>query len=174
MVERSTASEGFQLDHAACIALLATQQVGRLVIADAGPPQIALVNYVLSGEVIVLRSDGGAKPHPLGQAVVFEVDCVDDRTHSAWSVIVRGTATEADPSRWSDLSLEPRAPGPEGALVRGCHRGRHRPPAAGTPGTGRRPFRLPVTSTGRTHVVTSSTAAPVNRSWARSRSASSA
>lgn len=113
MVERSTASEGFQLDHAACIALLATQQVGRLVIADAGPPQIALVNYVLTGEVIVLRSDGGAKPHPLGQAVVFEVDCVDDRTHSAWSVIVRGTATEADPSRWSDLSLEPRAPGPK-------------------------------------------------------------
>ncbi len=111
MAERSTASEGFQLDHAACIGLLATQDVGRLVVADGGTPQIVPVNYVLRGEVIVLRTDGGGRPLPLGQTVVFEVDSVDERTHSAWSVIARGTAVEVDPASGDGAGPEPWAPG---------------------------------------------------------------
>jgi len=78
-----------------CYRLLAAAQVGRLGVNADGYPLIFPVNYALDGAVILLRTQPGTK---LGAAdyanVTFEVDHIDPRTRSGWSVLVRGVAEE--------------------------------------------------------------------------------
>ncbi len=83
-------AEMFQLDRATCLALLSTQQVGRLVVSGADPAVIP-VNYRLHEAAIVFRTEaGGGADRTTSEQVVFEVDMFDDRTRSGWSVVVHG------------------------------------------------------------------------------------
>jgi len=78
-----------------CIALLGTAHVGRLVSIDATGPVAIPVNFALADGAVVFRVEPGTKEMALSQEhLSFEVDHVDDDTHSAWSVLVRGTAEE--------------------------------------------------------------------------------
>lgn len=93
------------LSEVECLALLATQAVGRIVFVDTeGQPMALPVNYVLRGRTIVFRSDPGAKlTGATRQAVAFEIDGIDPLYHEGWSVVVKGTGEDitesADP--WS-------------------------------------------------------------------------
>ena len=85
-----------------CRTLLATRQLGRIGLADGTYPLILPVNYVLDGDAVVIRTDSpkitAAADHT---RVAFEVDDVDERTRSGWSVLVQALAEEVtgEPSR---------------------------------------------------------------------------
>jgi hypothetical protein len=108
------------LDRHACLVLLSSQQVGRLVRPGA-EPFVAPVNYAVIDGTIVYRSDEGspgAQAH--GESVVFEVDVVDDHRHGGWSVVARGTAEDVTDNGQGILRDKPDtwAPGPKGRWLR--------------------------------------------------------
>jgi nitroimidazol reductase NimA-like FMN-containing flavoprotein (pyridoxamine 5'-phosphate oxidase superfamily) len=83
-------AELFALDPATCLALLRAQPVGRLVTGGVDPHVIP-VNFVVVDDTIVFRTEaGGTAELAAGEEVMFEVDMFDQRTHSGWSVVVRG------------------------------------------------------------------------------------
>jgi hypothetical protein len=112
-------AELFQLDRATCVALLATQPVGRLVLGAHDPP-VVVVNYVVDRESIVFRSDAGPRVAAIvDSSVVFEVDMYDERTRSGWSVVVRGTARDVTSSARADrgVDVDTWAPGPKSCWI---------------------------------------------------------
>ena len=100
-----------------CRRLLATTEVGRLGVIRGGFPLVLPVNYALSGDRIVLRTDAGTKLSAARQnRVCFQADQIDVRRRAGWSVLVQGFAVEVgddDPRLGpvSALPLEPWAPG---------------------------------------------------------------
>jgi hypothetical protein len=109
-----------------CYRLLATQQVGRLGVNAEHYPLILPVNYALDREVIVMRMAPGTKLAAADHAnVAFEVDEIDQRTRSGWSVLVRGLAEEVTPAHRAEViarthgtGLTTWAPGEHGHWVR--------------------------------------------------------
>ena len=109
-----------------CRRLLATRQLGRIGLAGGPFPLILPVNYVLDGEVVVIRTDSpkitAAAAHT---RVAFEVDDVDERTRSGWSVLVQALAEEVTGARRDELverlraaDGSPWAPGEHGHWIR--------------------------------------------------------
>jgi nitroimidazol reductase NimA-like FMN-containing flavoprotein (pyridoxamine 5'-phosphate oxidase superfamily) len=81
------------IEWADCVELLVTEDVGRLAVVVGGRPEIFPVNYVVDGEAIVFRTDGGTKLSGATQGpVAFEVDHFDPVRRAAWSVVVHGRA----------------------------------------------------------------------------------
>ena len=76
-----------------CRTLLATRQLGRIGLQGGTFPVILPVNYSLDGDSVVIRTDSpkitAAADHT---RVAFEVDDVDERTRSGWSVLVQALA----------------------------------------------------------------------------------
>lgn len=97
-----------------CWGYLASQQVGRLVTAADGRPDIFPVNYVLDGQAIVFRTALGGKVHDLvtNSRVAFEIDGWDDE--GGWSVVLHGSAEvvddEATLARFAKAPLRPWVP----------------------------------------------------------------
>ncbi len=110
-----------ELTRAQCLALLATQDVGRLVFTSASLPAIVPVAYVLDGDSIAVRTTAGSRVarHALDTVVAFEVDQVSRSLHSGWSVVVTGRSSrEQDPATVARLQRElPRWVGGERDLV---------------------------------------------------------
>jgi hypothetical protein len=103
-----------------CRALLATRSVGRLAyVARAGVPDIAPVNYELDGEDLLVRSGPGPKLQAAerGDVVAFEVDDLDERARSGWSVVVVGRARRV-PAPADTAGPTPWSSGPRRHLVR--------------------------------------------------------
>jgi len=104
--------------------LLGEHHLGRLVLVDGDGPVILPVNYTLDERSVVFRTDPGSKldAAAAGAPVAFEVDAVDERDRTGWSVVVRGRAGEvADPAdlqRLRALPLYPWAPGAKARYVR--------------------------------------------------------
>jgi nitroimidazol reductase NimA-like FMN-containing flavoprotein (pyridoxamine 5'-phosphate oxidase superfamily) len=75
-----------------CLHLLRTTQVGRLAFIEGDLPAVHPVNYALHGQDIVIRIAGGGKlaAGQRGDVLAFEVDDIDPRTHTGWSVLVVG------------------------------------------------------------------------------------
>lgn len=109
-----------------CYRLLATQQIGRLGVHAEHYPLIFPVNYALDQGVIVIRTNAGTKLAAADHAnVTFEVDQIDERTRSGWSVLVRGLAEEVTSEHRTELiertkatGVEPWAPGDRGHWLR--------------------------------------------------------
>ncbi len=99
------------MDRAECLALLASDSVGRLAVDEGGVPLILPVNYGLDGERVMLRTGDGAKLEAVHRPVCFEIDHFDRVDHSGWSVVVRGRLEEvaaADRPRFEQMNLPPR------------------------------------------------------------------
>lgn len=99
------------IDRAECLALLASDSIGRLAIDEGGVPLILPVNYGLDGERIVLRTGDGAKLDAVHRPVCFEIDHFDRVDRAGWSVVVRGRLVEvppADRARFEQMNLPPR------------------------------------------------------------------
>ena len=81
-----------------CWALLRTQEVGRLGIAIVNKPDIFPINFVVDRSTVVFRTAEGTKlaAAVLGEAVAFECDGYDPEAGEAWSVVLKGTATEVE------------------------------------------------------------------------------
>lgn len=112
------------LDIQACWGLLARDTIGRVAYTHETRPAIVPVNYVVSGNDILFRTDPESALGRVVDAkvVAFEVDRIDRPTRSGWSVVVSGVATTTDltgqPPRPSLAGLEPWAAGERGLLVR--------------------------------------------------------
>jgi uncharacterized protein len=109
-----------------CRELLATRQLGRIGLVGGPFPVILPVNYSLDGDSIVIRTDSpkitAAGDHT---RVAFEVDDVDERTRSGWSVLVQALAEEITGSLRDELverlhtaEVTPWAPGEHGHWIR--------------------------------------------------------
>lgn len=95
-----------------CLALLGTASVGRIAYARPDePPIVVPVNYALDGEVIVFRSDPGAKVTALREELAsFQVDWFDPLHRTGWSVLIQGFAYETSAAK---VSLDPWDGGPK-------------------------------------------------------------
>ena len=96
-----------------CWELLDRNTVGRLAVDIAGWPDIFPINYVVDGDTIVFRSGAGTKlaGAVLNRHVAFEIDGYLPDERVAWSVVVKGNASEIesmfDRYRADDLPLFP-------------------------------------------------------------------
>lgn len=86
------------LDEATCWNLLEKEMVGRLAVSVGRQPDIFPVKYVVRDRSIVFRTAGGTKLAGalLGGLVAFEIDAVDEDNQVGWSVVVHGSASEAE------------------------------------------------------------------------------
>ncbi len=79
-----------------CWDLLASSEVGRIGVSIANEPEIFPINYKLHDQRIYMNTVAGTKLAAaiLGPGVAFEVDNMDSATHTGWSVLCRGQASE--------------------------------------------------------------------------------
>ncbi len=84
-----------ELDPGECLALLAGEEVGRLIVSGR-PPQVYPVNFALDGATVLVRTAPGTKLDAVraDAEVAFEVDSIDRATHTGWSVVVTGHVRE--------------------------------------------------------------------------------
>jgi nitroimidazol reductase NimA-like FMN-containing flavoprotein (pyridoxamine 5'-phosphate oxidase superfamily) len=109
-----------------CYELLRTHEIGRLGIIAEHYPLVLPVNYALDGTTLVIRTHAGTILRAAEHAnVTVEVDEIDRRTRSGWSVLVRGQAEEVGEHHRAELiartrasGVEPWAPGEKGHWVR--------------------------------------------------------
>ncbi len=110
-----------ELTRPQCLALIATQDVGRLVFTSGSLPAIVPVAYALDGDSIALRTAAGSRiaRHADDTVVAFEVDQVSRSLHTGWSVVVTGRSSrEHDPGTVARLQRElPRWVGGERDVV---------------------------------------------------------
>jgi hypothetical protein len=89
------------LGDATCVGLLAAADVGRLCVVDAEGPAAYPVNHrVVTSEsgdlMIVLRARADGVLDRPGEPVAFQVDGIDHRDATGWSVLARGTLHHSD------------------------------------------------------------------------------
>ena len=124
MTTKIDAHSGLELlDRDECVGLLRRNSLGRIAVVADGRPLIFPVNFVLDGEAIVFRSDGGTKLHAARNGhVAFECDGIDSVYHTGWSVLATGKAEEvvnaAELAQLARLPLGPWCPGPKATWVR--------------------------------------------------------
>lgn len=107
------------LDVETCFDLLRRCTVGRVAVNDRLGPLVVPVNFVLDGEVIVFRTDDGAKLRVVGtQPLSFQVDWFDHLHETGWSVLLRGVAREASDEDVAHLDLRPWAAGEKRHWIR--------------------------------------------------------
>jgi nitroimidazol reductase NimA-like FMN-containing flavoprotein (pyridoxamine 5'-phosphate oxidase superfamily) len=122
MIDERTGLE--ELSENECLLLLGRHTIGRLAVTSGGRPALFPVSFRRDGSSIVFRSDQGTKLDAIADddLVAFEVDELDDRSRSGWSVVVTGTAVEVtDPEELEALKrrrIEPWAPGAKARYVR--------------------------------------------------------
>ena len=107
------------LDVATCFELLGRCTIGRVGLNERLGPLVVPVNFVLDGEVIVFRTDEGAKLRAVGsQPVTFQVDWFDTLHETGWSVLVRGVARQASDQDVAHLDLRSWAGGEKRHWIR--------------------------------------------------------
>lgn len=112
------------LDEDLCWNLLRSADVGRLAVAIKDQPDIFPVNFVVDHGTVVFRTAEGTKlaAAVLGRAVAFEVDGLDREVGEAWSVVIKGKATELhrmiEIFEATDLPLFPWLTSPKPRFVR--------------------------------------------------------
>ncbi len=85
-----------ELDPTQCWTLLRRADVGRLAVSIMNKPDIFPVNFVVDEDSVVFRTAEGTKfaAAVLGCGVAFEVDGYEPEAGEAWSVVLKGHATE--------------------------------------------------------------------------------
>lgn len=84
------------LDVHDCLDLLRVSEVGRLAVVLGDHPEIFPVNFLVDHGTIIFRTAEGTKLATLsgGANVAFEADGYDPVRGLAWSVVVKGRASE--------------------------------------------------------------------------------
>jgi nitroimidazol reductase NimA-like FMN-containing flavoprotein (pyridoxamine 5'-phosphate oxidase superfamily) len=109
-----------------CFSLLATHEIGRIGVLAGGYPLILPVNYRLDGTTVVIRTHPGTILQSAEHAnVTFEVDDVDRRARSGWSVLIRAQAEDVGEEHRAELierthrtDVQPWAPGAKDHWIR--------------------------------------------------------
>jgi nitroimidazol reductase NimA-like FMN-containing flavoprotein (pyridoxamine 5'-phosphate oxidase superfamily) len=114
------------LPAAECYRLLGTHEIGRVGLNAERWPLVFPVNYAMDGTTVVIRTHAGTILRAAEHAnVTFEVDDIDRRARSGWSVLVHGSAEEVGEGHREELvarthatGVEPWAPGEKGHWLR--------------------------------------------------------
>lgn len=87
-----------ELSQDECWELLEEASVGRLAVDIAGKPDIFPINFVVDGNTILFRTGAGTKlaASALLHHVAFEIDGYEPQKRTAWSVVVKGNATQVE------------------------------------------------------------------------------
>ena len=111
------------LSYRDCVALLETPQVGRVVFTVGALPAIVPVTFAVQDDAIIIctaadtRLAGAAN----GRVLAFEVDEVNPKTRTGWSVVVTGVGElvidSAQRARLHGV-VTPWAPGRHDVLIR--------------------------------------------------------
>lgn len=90
----TTAKPLGELSPAEAVALLATEEVGRLVYTRRALPAVTPVNYALRDGAIWIwtASTSSLAQAVRGAVIAFEVDELDRAAHTGWAVVVLGVA----------------------------------------------------------------------------------
>ena len=102
-----------RLSRADSLQLLATVPFGRLVFTLRALPAVRLMNFVLVGDLIVIRTaaNSAVAQRAAGSVVAFQADQADVVTSVGWSVTVTGRAervtSSGEISRYESLGLLP-------------------------------------------------------------------
>lgn len=112
------------IEEDACWELVASKQIGRLAVSIANDPDVFPLNYRVDDKSIVLQTLPGLKlaAAVLGNPVAFEIDDIDEETHTGWSVVIHGYGQEInqveDRLHAEDLQVKPWASGEKGRYIR--------------------------------------------------------
>lgn len=107
-----------------CLAHLRTAREGRIAVVIDGQPAIFPVNYVIDGDVIVLRTNWSMLTTACLSSVALQIDGVDAGQRSGWSVMVQGVghdvtyALDRASERLQTVTVAPWVPGPRPRLLR--------------------------------------------------------
>jgi nitroimidazol reductase NimA-like FMN-containing flavoprotein (pyridoxamine 5'-phosphate oxidase superfamily) len=110
-----------ELTHAESVELLDTVEVGRVVFTAAALPSVVPVCYLRDGDSVLMATSADARlaRAATGGLLAFEVDSVDPRTRTGWSVIVMGVAEVVhDPDERNRAGTIPWAEGRDDMLIR--------------------------------------------------------
>ncbi|MGV8968265.1 MAG: pyridoxamine 5'-phosphate oxidase family protein [Cellulomonas sp.] len=100
-----------------CGALLQESHLGRIALMEGELPLIVPVNYVFHDAEVVFRTNPGSKLDAAihHAPVAFEIDGINARNQTGWSVVIRGHAREVtDPDKLAgleQLAVVPWVPG---------------------------------------------------------------
>ena len=106
-----------------CLALLRTEQVGRVVFTEKALPAVIPVTFAVLDDAIVLATRAGSRLARCarGGVLAFEADRLDPVTRTGWSVVVTGMAEyvtdPVDEARIRTV-LDPWAPGGNNLVLR--------------------------------------------------------
>ncbi|HYJ70465.1 MAG TPA: pyridoxamine 5'-phosphate oxidase family protein [Nocardioidaceae bacterium] len=91
-----------------CVALLESASLGRVAFVRSTGPVVIPVNYVWSeGRLIFRTSPNNSWVWVLRHgSAAFEVEDIDEVTHSGWTVLVQGQATHLDPKEVIDPAIQ--------------------------------------------------------------------
>jgi uncharacterized protein len=115
------------IDRSECLRLLDSHRFGRVAFSVNGQaPTIRPINYVFDepSQSIVFRTAAGSKLHGVlgSRKAAFEIDDVDLKGRTGWSVIVTGKTEEivnpAELRRLERAPLDPWAPGDKAHCIR--------------------------------------------------------
>ncbi len=109
-----------------CVSLLDAQEVARVAFNADGALQLLPINFAWDGEGIVFRCEPGSSlSRSIGSEIVLEVDGLDQRNRTGWSVLARGIPVSVEPDRSPELAarlrrlpLYPWAGGEKGQWLR--------------------------------------------------------
>ncbi|MCP3934156.1 MAG: pyridoxamine 5'-phosphate oxidase family protein [Actinomycetia bacterium] len=87
-----------EIDEDQCWSLASQRSVGRLAVAIGNKPDVFPVNFVIHERTIIVKTAAGLKlaAATIGPGVAFEVDALDEFSHTGWSVVFRGVASEIE------------------------------------------------------------------------------
>jgi uncharacterized protein len=93
----------------ACLRLLGSVPLGRLVYTYGGLPAVRLVNFVVDDDTIVFTTGQGDKLQAAerGDVVAFEADDVDLDRHLGWTVTTIGHLSVVSPDEVAALHHAP-------------------------------------------------------------------
>ncbi len=98
-----------ELTREECLALLAIHSVGRIaVIGHDNLPFVVPVNYRMTGDTVLFRTDAGTKLDAMQRhPVAFQLDSIDLLHHAGWSVLIQGVAHEVPAHELDSVHVEP-------------------------------------------------------------------
>lgn len=113
-----------QLPRAEALRLLGTVSFGRVVFIQRGQPAIRIVNHVVDGGSVIIRTSEWSELASVASGapvVAYQADEIDPELHVGWSVAVRGHAQEVlapdDAARYLER-LSTWAPGRRDFVIR--------------------------------------------------------